>query len=372
MLTNHLSIAALTLAATLAMPALAGPRFVVTALPAGTTVSGLNELGQVAGSIGSGGLSRGYLWSPAGLVQANGPGDQAFATAINNAGTLAGYTVLPDFDFRSFTYRDGSTTPLQIFGSSFHYASAINDAEQLAGAYALNGDLRAYRYSNGSALDLGTLGGSFSSANGINSAGDVVGFSSLDDDDVVSARAFLYANGVMRDLGALGEGNVSEATAINDRGQITGHSWVAGNSHAFLYEQGAMRDLGTLGGRYSFAYDINNAGQVVGWSNDPNDEFNLAFLYEGGSMLDLNTLIDPGSGWVLLEARGINDRQQIAAFGCRADVCGGVLLDPAPQPIGEPAPIMLVLSGLGLMGWRRVSGAYRYAGCRPRRTDRRT
>ena len=68
----------------------------------------------------------------------------------------------------------------------------------------------------------------------------------------------------MIDLGALGEGE-SYAWAINNAGQITGYGDASnGMTHAFLWEGGTMTDLGTLGGRDSFAYAINNYGQMVG------------------------------------------------------------------------------------------------------------
>jgi probable HAF family extracellular repeat protein len=67
----------------------------------------------------------------------------------------------------------------------------------------------------------------------------------------------------VQDLGTLGGGG-SEATAINDSGQVVGWSWTANDSeqHAFLYDStNGMTDLHTLGGNYSEATDINNSGQ---------------------------------------------------------------------------------------------------------------
>ena len=153
----------------------------------------------------------------------------------------------------------------------------------------------------------------------------------------------------MTDLGTMGGASLSEATAINDVGEIAGHGWVNGSHRAFLYKDGVMMDLGTLGGRRSFSYDINNHGQIVGRSNDPNDFDYFAFLYDGGMMLDLNTLIDPALGWTLHGATGINDSMQISAWGCRNEECGAVLLDLVPTPAQVPEPATPAIFALGLL-----------------------
>ena len=89
-----------------------------------------------------------------------------------------------------------------------------------------------------------------------------------------------------------------------------------------------MTDLGILGGNYSYAYGINNAGQVVGSSGAADSGFNHAFLYSNGQMMDLNDLIDPSLGITLTEATGINDHGQIVANGG----LDAYLLTPIPEP----------------------------------------
>ncbi len=57
-------------------------------------------------------------------------------------------------------------------------------------------------------------------------------------------------------------------TGINDAGQVVGWSnRSAGGTFAFLWQNGTMTSLGALsGGIDSFATAINNAGQIVGYS----------------------------------------------------------------------------------------------------------
>jgi probable HAF family extracellular repeat protein len=102
------------------------------------------------------------------------------------------------------------------------------------------------------------------------------------------------------DLGSFG-GTPSEAYAINDAGQVVGFSQDAlSRNRAFIWSEGVMQGLGTLGGQTSWAYSINNSGQVVGIAQTFQEK-NLAFLWHNGSMQNL------GIGTVSSRAEGIND-----------------------------------------------------------------
>jgi len=62
---------------------------------------------------------------------------------------------------------------------------------------------------------------------------------------------------------------------MNSAGDIVGasESDAAGNWHATLWRHGKMVDLGTLGGNRSWAYAINNKGQIAGISTlSPDDD----------------------------------------------------------------------------------------------------
>jgi probable HAF family extracellular repeat protein len=170
--------------------------------------------------------------------------------------------------------------------------------------------------------------------------------------------AFIYQNGVHTDLGTLG-GLTANATAINDAGQVIGYSQTSNRKviHGFIYENGVMKDLGTLGGTYINVGGINNAGQVVGSSAFTGDADISAFIYQNGIMTDLNSFVD-AADWHITAAYDINDKQQIIGYGCSISTgtCSDVLLqslekDSAAVP--EPDGLATLLAGCIAFAWVR-------------------
>ena len=143
-------------------------------------------------------------------------------------------------------------------------------------------------------------------------------------------------------LGTLG-GRHSEPTALNERGQIVGFSEITYENtslRAFLWSNGKMQNLGELenslaeGRRVSVASGINDAGEIVGYSETGDgqgqrENGTRAFLWSQGRMVNLNDLlIETNSEWVLLEARAINNRGQIVGTGLLNGKRTGFLLNP--------------------------------------------
>ena len=300
----------------------------------------INESGEVVGwALTSAGNRQAVLWR-AGEVVALGalPGKtRSQAWGINNEGLIVGASSgHADQSDRAFVWQGGVMRELGALGGSAGSgsASAVNNRGQIVGGSftgtdPLLSDHHAVLWDHDTIVDLGTLPeGSESHAWRLNDAGLVVGVAQEADG---TDQAVLWDRGCITRLGGLG-GVSSVASAVSASGEVVGAAYVTdGSCHAFLWRDGTMTDLGAPGrSRQSWAYDINDAGQVVGSAlvGSPPGLTYRAVLWQGGRMVDLNDLTDQAQGWELTSARGINQPGQIVGTGLVRGEAHGFLLQP--------------------------------------------
>jgi len=295
----------------------------------------INGSAQTTGSSGKNGSDIAHVFvNTAGSFEDLGTlgGHSGIGNAINVSGQAAGYSENSQGTYRAFVSQGQSLVDIGDLGGGSAVAYAINDAGDVVGsAVTKNGGNHPFLYSNGRMIDLGTLGspdGSswWNSAQGINNSGVVAGTSY---DAQGNFFGFIWSNGKMTKMRTLG-GPWSQAYAINNAGQVTGIAYKKnGVAHAFITNaKGRLKDLGVIDGKYStvWGFGINDAGVVVGQSTY--QDFYHAFVYNG-KIKDLNKLIPKNSGWVLYEARGINNAGQIICSGQNsAGVQHAILLTP--------------------------------------------
>jgi probable HAF family extracellular repeat protein len=162
---------------------------------------------------------------------------------------------------------------------------------------------------------------------------------------LVEKHAMLWEAGAAINLGNLGGDGLfggHHACAINNRGQVVGHSDLTGDTtfHTFLWTwETGMKDIGTLPGDFaSTAISINDTGVVVGVSLDSN--FNeRAFVWSNGSMTDLNAVLTSNPQKLyLLQANSINAEGDIVGLASTAsgDLHGFLAM---PDSAGNALPL---------------------------------
>ncbi len=163
----------------------------------------------------------------------------AEAWSINDQGDIVGTAFAPSaggLNWRPILWSNGTPVDLGISPGEDAWATFINNAGQVAGVVAWNGPFRGWRWQNGAATEFGVLGAE-GQVTGMNEQGDVIGTSNASSGDY---HAFVYHAGQMIDLGIGSVGPRSMAVAINRHGDIVGWTGSAeawGVRHAMLWRR---------------------------------------------------------------------------------------------------------------------------------------
>lgn len=320
-------------------------RYVITdigSLPLGSGISvgySLNNLGHVVGggpSIGD----HGFFWSPeSGMVDLGDlPGGVNFssAKAISDSGTVVGESG-SSTGMRAFLWRSGSG--LRNLGdlpggTNSSSAYGVNASGTVVGVSGAATGPRAFVWDDVNGMvNLGDLPGGLDSsiAYGISHVGQIVGAGTV----VSGTRAFRWTVAGFLNLGDLpGGDDYSVGLGITSQGYVVGQSGAANGRHGFRWTilEGLV-DIGDLSGGSgtSAAYSANEAGVIVGYSTSPVGNRAVRWDPRAG-LVDLNLLISISTpGWVLLEARGINNRGQICGSGIINGSQHAFLATPIPQ-----------------------------------------
>jgi probable HAF family extracellular repeat protein len=238
-------------------------------------------------------------------------------------------------------------------------ADEINDHNQVVGYVDSNGPRRAFVWEpeSGRRTLPVPAGAGTSQASGINNKGTIVGHTYTVGES--GQHATLWTRDRQyRDLGELPGGfEEAAAFAVNEKDHVAGYSITENDHRAFYWsDETGMIDIGTLPGTQgSVAHGINKDDWVVGFASNPGPTSAMrGFLWTADwGMLNLDDLLAPGSDdWKVYGANWVGDQGDILGVGQLGDEYHMILLSPrqgsAPNP--EPgASLLLVAAGAGAM-----------------------
>lgn len=314
-----------------------------------TYVSALNAQGVVVGASASvaqiGGIA--YSWTLAGGMRAlPGMGPSA-AADINDRGEIVGRVAEPDGGWRAIRWNPGGTAtrlgpPLAYYSEAW----AINKAGYATGvSNGTTGNTVPHAIlwdRAGNATDISPVPGGFGYGVHINDRVEVAGL--INEAPFAPWKSLFWS----RATGTLwiDSGIDFRPGDLNNRGELVGSGEFGGQRRAFHWTLGrGLVRLPVEASLFSYATDINEHGEIAGWTlrTTPEGYSERAVRWPSSTAMpvDLNTrLYRAPAGLELQESLAINDNGTILA----KSNAGLVMLRPGLR--GTDAPVLGPIVGL--------------------------
>ena len=252
-------------------------------------------------------------------------GPDSRANGIASNGWILGHSKPTTGESRAFVcfppYNDlQSLPPLLQYEPYLHTAHSANSSGVIVGlTQAENLGQRAVMWINLQPSELPPLPGyGDTEALDINDSAVVVGACWRGPRTLAAVR---WTGTVPEELATLANGDQNAARSINAAGAIVGESDnAAGFMRAVIWDgDGSVTDLGVLpGDERSSAQDLNDLGDIVGWSRGPGGD--RAVLWRNGTILDLSPMTT---------ARAVNNYGVVVGAVAKFDTIYGRRYAPA-------------------------------------------
>lgn len=334
----------------------------------GSLAYGLNSNGMVVGQSFNAvtGVNEAVVWNN-GAIQSLG--FQGLARDVNNSGTVVGETASASLfgpNGRAFSWSSGIYNDLGDLGGSHAGAYAINDAGTIAGfSFTEPNDdggpevyySHAFKIQDGTMSDLGTVSDplGYSRGHGLNDANEVAGRASL-----VKFQGGQKHTAFWDDTGditsIIGPGIYSTAQDINNNGLMVGNGYNASSRMmGAVTKDGVTELIGTFGGTESRLFSVNDDDVMVGFARNGDASQSALVSFDGENIIDLETLVTNMYGWDSLEiAYAINNSGDIVGQGTTSSGEQMAFLLTSASAVPVPAAAYLFGSALlGLIGVAR-------------------
>lgn len=243
-----------------------------------TVARAINDAGEIVGTFeDSTGTNHGFVYSGGAFSGLDFPGGDTTLSGINNAGQIVG-----DSLSGGFLFSGGSVTAITGPGGIALDPRGINNEDQLVGDFVDSTGEHGFIQTGSSFVPLNFPGATVTAALAINDSGQVVGAYNNGQGEF----GFLYSGGLFTTIICPGspDGN---ALGINDTGVIVGDCIAGGHDNGFLYAGGTYTFVDVPFHAINEAIGINNEDQIVGFTGQAVPEPNTLTLL----VLGLITLV---------------------------------------------------------------------------------